>query len=132
MEFPTAAWYPPAAPGWGLSLARGGDVHSGIAFIYTPDGRPTWVAGASAQAGPLLTIPMQRYTSRTRCPGCSGSADPVAVPAGTLVFELLGGDRARLDSDLRGTALEWLRRGEEMRRLTDPPTAADRLPRHDR
>jgi hypothetical protein len=130
MEFPTAAWYPPAASGWGLSLARGGDVHSGIAFIYTPDGRPTWVAGASAQPGPLLTMPMQRYTSLTRCPGCSGSAEPVPVAAGQLLFELLDGERARLDSDLRGADLEWLRSGEAFRRLTDSPTAVDGLPQH--
>jgi hypothetical protein len=47
------------------------------------------------------------------------------------VFELLGGDRARLDSDLRGVDLQWLRSDERMRRLTDSPTAADGLPRHD-
>ncbi len=130
MEFPTAAWYPPSASGWGLSLARGGDVHSGIAFIYTPDGRPTWVAGASAQPGPLLTFPMQRYTSRTRCPGCSGSAAAVPVEVGLMVFELLDSEHARLDSDLRGTDLEWLRSDEAFRRLTDSPTAANGLPRH--
>jgi hypothetical protein len=123
-QFPTAAWFDPGESGWGLSVTRQGERAYAIAFIYDPDGQPTWVLGiADAElAATSLSFAVDRFLGPTRCPGCSGAAGPSASPAGQLAFDIEDSQRARVDTSIQASGVSWLRNDADFRRLTDSPT----------
>lgn len=121
-QFPTAAWFDPGESGWGLSVTRQGERAYAIAFIYDPQGQPTWVLGVS-DAGPgELLFEADRFIGPTRCPGCPGDAVPAPTPAGSLRFRMLDRSRADVDTSFQTTGVDWQRSGADFRRLTDTPT----------
>nr|WP_282453003.1 M12 family metallo-peptidase [Lysobacter sp. CAU 1642] len=129
-QFPTAAWFDPTEPGWGLSVTRQGGVDYAIAFLYDRGGDPSWLAGAADAADPAL-FPMFRYDGPTRCPGCPGANEATLTPAGSLRFAAEDADSARFESALSVDVLDWQRDARAFSRLTDTPTTpdGDSLPR---
>lgn len=125
-QFPTAAWFDPGEPGWGLSVARQGGVDYAIAFLYDRQGRPVWLAGAAGATPGRFA--MFAYHGPSRCPGCPGEAEPTPEPGGDLDFLADSLDSARLDARLRTPEIDWQREGVTFRRLTDTPTAMDGSP----
>lgn len=116
--FPTAAWFPPSESGWGLSIARGGDVYTAIAFFYDASGEPTWSAGPVQQVGPPLKFDLLRYAGTNLCPGCVGTPATQVVGSDELTMRIDSIDQAVVDTELPG----WQRTGLEFRRLTGTPT----------
>lgn len=121
-QFPTAAWFDPAEPGWGLSVTRQGGVDYAIAFLYDSAGDPSWLAGAADDPATPQRFAMFRYDGPTRCPGCPGTAEASLSPAGSLRFLAVDGNRAQLESDLAADVLQWRRAPLPFERLTDTPT----------
>ncbi|HET6603563.1 MAG TPA: zinc-dependent metalloprotease family protein [Xanthomonadaceae bacterium] len=121
-QFPTAAWYPPAESGWGLSVGRQGEVAFAVAFVYDQAGEPTWVAGASAASPTRMVMPVSVFAGPDRCPGCTGPRNAEPSPAGELVFEILGEADAVVDADFTAPGLSWQRSGSAQVPLTDVPT----------
>ncbi len=121
-QFPTAAWFDPGESGWGLSVTRQGEAAYAIAFIYDPQGQPTWVLGGTLAGPETLVIDVDRFVGPTRCPGCPGTAIPEASPAGQLIFRMLDRNRTEVDTDFQATGIDWQRAGADFRRLTDSPT----------
>ena len=122
-QFPTAAWFDPQQPGWGLSVTRQGGVDYVIAFLYDGEGEPSWLAGAAAEQPGRFD--MFRYDGPTRCPGCPGAAEPALLPAGFLEFAAEGAEAARFRSELASDLLDWQREETVFQRLTDTPTTPD-------
>jgi DNA-binding beta-propeller fold protein YncE len=130
-QFPTAAWFDPAESGWGLSVTRQGERAYAIAFIYDPQGQPTWVLGVSdaALGATDLVFDADRFHGPTRCPQCVGSAGPTAVPAGEIRFRIADMDRAEVDTAIAAAGIGWQRSGADFRRLTETPTVPGGDPR---
>jgi hypothetical protein len=128
-QFPTAAWYPPQQSGWGLSITRQGETDYVIAFIYDSSGAPSWMAGAALDPAHPTRYTMQLFDGPTRCPGCPGTADATAIPGGSLRFEILDLDRARVDTQMQSGAVDWRVPLLDFERLTDTPTGVDGSPR---
>jgi len=120
---PTAAWYPPAETGWGMSFARQGATAYALVFLYDVDGQPTWAFGAGEFDAANMSFPLSQGRSLTRCPGCSGAADPEFGAAGTLQFRLapdgLGGE---VDAAIQHDGVNWVRAGRAFAPLTNFPT----------
>lgn len=127
-QFPTAAWFDPNEPGWGLSVTRQGGVDYAIAFLYDPSGGPTWLAGAADVTGEPDRFRMFRYDGPTRCPGCPGAEEASLTPAGDLRFAASGADTATFEASLAADVVSWSRMQRVFRRLTDTPTAPDGSP----
>jgi hypothetical protein len=127
-QFPTAAWFDPSQPGWGLSVARQGGVDYAIAFLYDPDGHPTWLAGAADVQGEPQRYRMFRYDGPTRCPGCPGDAEASLSAAGELSFVADSLDTGRFASALSADVVSWQRDTLSLQRLTDTPTREDGSP----
>lgn len=121
-QFPTAAWFDPQEPGWGLSVTRQGEVDYAIAFLYDRAGEPSWLAGAADDQAEPGRFAMFRYDGPTRCPGCPGEAEASLAPAGTLHFVAEDMDSARFESALSADVLDWQRPELPLQRLTDTPT----------
>lgn len=128
-QFPTAAWFDPGEPGWGLSVTRQGGVDYAIAFLYDLAGDPSWLAGAADDPADPARFSMFRYDGPTRCPGCPGAADASLAPAGTLEFVADDIEVASFRSELAADVLEWQRDERPLRRLTDTPTQPNGDPR---
>jgi hypothetical protein len=120
-QFPTAAWYPPSQDGWGLSITRQGEVDYVIAFIYDQTGAPSWMAGATLDPAEPSRYTMQLFDGPTRCPGCPGAADASAVAGGSLQFEILDFDAARVSSAMHGGGINWQVAPIDFSRLTESP-----------
>ncbi|MDW8479983.1 MAG: hypothetical protein RML12_09585 [Xanthomonadales bacterium] len=118
--YPTAAWYDPGEPGWGLSIVRQGERAYVIAFLYDRFGEPTWVLG-TADAGASYRFVADYFRAPGLCPGCPGGAVS-HVPAGVIEFRPEGEDRAALRVDLALGNLVWRRELPAFRRLTESPT----------
>jgi hypothetical protein len=127
--FPTAAWYPPSQSGWGLSIARGGDIYTAIAFLYDIAGEPSWAAGPIRSSGSNLLFDLFRYRGTNLCPGCSGPSVADASLAGPLSLRITGEDAAQVEIDLQSTGLNWQRSELGFRRLTGTPTQINGDPR---
>lgn len=127
-QFPTAAWFDPQQPGWGLSVTRQGGVDYAIAFLYDRAGDASWLAGAADDPQSPQRFAMFRYDGPTRCPGCAGDGEATLSPAGTLHFQAQDLDAARFDSELSADVLDWQRTGLPLQRLTDTPTLPDGAP----
>jgi hypothetical protein len=127
-QFPTAAWFDPNQPGWGLSVARQGGIDYAIAFLYDPQGQPTWLAGAADVHGEPQRFRMFRYDGPTRCPGCPGDAEASLSAAGELRFIADSPDAARFASSLSADVVDWQRDTLSFLRLTDTPTREDGSP----
>lgn len=127
-QFPTAAWYPPAASGWGLTVTRQGEIDAAIAYLYDRAGEPTWLLGVGQRDGSRLDYPMLRFDGPTRCPDCSGSAPPTTIEAGELRFAFSSLDRARVATRLQTAEIDWRFDDVAFERLTDTPTAVDGSP----
>lgn len=124
-QFPTAAWFDVTEPGWGLTVARQGEVAYAIAFVYDGDGVPTWAIGGGA-AGASMVFAMTR--PHGPCPGCPlAGAPPLAVDAGDLVFDTAG-EQARIDLSLGEGGYDWIRADTAVIRATDSPTTPDGTP----
>jgi hypothetical protein len=120
-QFPTAAWYPPSQDGWGLSITRQGEVDYVIAFIYDQTGAPAWMAGATLDPAQPTRYAMQRFDGPTRCPGCPGADDASAVEGGSLQFEVIDHDAARVSSAMHGGGIDWQVGPIDFRRVTESP-----------
>ncbi|MCG6117273.1 MAG: M12 family metallo-peptidase [Aquimonas sp.] len=121
-SWPTAAWYAPEQDGWGLSVTRGGDVLTAIAFIYDAQGRPTWVAGSAPFADGQANVPLLRFSSSALCPGCSGDASLSNAGIGQLRFNPGSGGAGSLDIEVIATGTDWRRSGLPLRPLSESPT----------
>lgn len=126
-QHPTADWYDPSDAGWGLSVVRQGESDYLIAFLYDEQGAPTWItATLDPDSGRYQAL---QFDGPTRCPGCSGAADPAFIPAGSLQFSADSLDTATVSIDLQGRDLRWQRANLPLHRLTDTPTAVNGDPR---
>lgn len=121
-SWPTAAWYAPEQDGWGLSITRGGNELTAIAFVYDSEGRPTWVAGFAPFFSGRVDVPLLRFDSLSLCPGCAGDQLPNNAAAGLLRFQPPNGRAGRLDIQVFAEGVEWNRIGLPMRQLSDSPT----------
>lgn len=122
VAFPSAAWYPPQESGWGLTLSRGGDLVGAIAYLYTPDGEPSWVLGSGAFRWPEFSLTMRRFSGVGLCPGCSGTPFLQSEQAGLMFMRFDSESRADVDMILPSAGFDWTRYGSAFRRLTDSPT----------
>ncbi|MBB5209456.1 reprolysin-like metallopeptidase [Chiayiivirga flava] len=131
-QFPTAAWFAPGQSGWGLTVARQGEIAYAVAFVYDLDGVPTWaIGGGAGDADPLqfsMTLPSGP------CPGCDvvDVPPPPSLPApitlGALAFDVDGTGEATIDLALLHDTLDWHADALPMVRATDSPTAPDGTP----
>jgi len=115
-QFPTAIWYDPARPGWGLTVMRQGGLLAVTAFVFDADGNPTWALGTGAAGD--TTVTMRRFTNGTA---------PATV--GTVGFEPVSDTAAEGSIDLQGTQLDWRYPALDLRRFGDTPTRANGDPR---
>jgi hypothetical protein len=130
-QYPTAAWFDPAESGWGLSVTRQGERAYAIAFVYDPQGQPTWVLGvADAEVGATrLDFAVDRYLGPSLCPGCGGSEGITPVPAGHLLFDIADVERAQAEVSFVAPGVNWQRSAAPLRRLTESPTVLNGDPR---
>ena len=115
-QFPTAAWYSPEQPGWGITYTRNGDVDYLVAFVYDSDGEPRWAIGGG-EAGSTFTM-----THPVANPPLN-PAFPQPYPIGTATFtELdLTTSSALLQLQLEEEGLLW-NVDIDVERATDTPT----------
>ncbi|MGJ8662937.1 MAG: M12 family metallo-peptidase [Marinicella sp.] len=119
----TGLWSRPDTPGWGLAVTTIGEKSITIPFIYDGDGEPRWVISNVADGIQPLNFDMVTIFSDNLCPTCSGPADPVQVPSGTMTLNL--GDDANWSSavlwadPVPGT---WNLEQTELVRISSPPT----------
>lgn len=131
-QFPTAAWFAPSEPGWGLTVARQGEIAYAVAFVYDIDGVPTWAIGGGAGNVDPLQFSMTRPTGP--CPACDivnvtvppNLSTPVTL--GNLVFDLDASGNARVDLTLEGGSVDWQAADLPFIRASDSPTAPDGAP----
>jgi hypothetical protein len=83
---PTGLWYDPAESGWGLTVAKQGDVAFAVLFVYDPAKAPTWYVASALHAGvefgptPETSAAFYQGTLyRTSGPWFGGAFDPAAV-----------------------------------------------------
>ena len=97
-QAPTAAWFPPTESGWGVSLGRQGEIGYGLVFFYDSAGAPTWGLAAGAYDSQAMQFSLLQTFGPTRCPGCSGAADPSSTAVGSLRFALGGSTSSAIGS----------------------------------
>lgn len=119
-QFPTAVWYAPTTPGWGLSVTRQGGVLVVTAFVFDKAGNPTWALGAATTNDTEFT--MRGLNAPNACPGCSGNNAPVATAIGTARFEVTSHTQADGAIDLQSDTVEWRYGVLDLRRFSDSPT----------
>lgn len=83
---PTGLWYNPAESGWGLSVAKQGNVAFAVLFVYDQASQPTWYVASDLQAfvnfGPDPNLAITNYAGvlyRASGPWFGGPFDPHAV-----------------------------------------------------
>lgn len=126
-QFPTAVWYAPQVPGWGLSLTRQGGVLVVTSFVFDKAGNPTWAIGSATADDTEFT--MRRLSAPNGCPGCTGGSAPVAAVVGSAHFEVLDDTHAEGAIDLQSDTLDWRYNALDLRRLGDAPTRPGGDPR---
>ena len=129
-QAPTAAWYPPAESGWGISFGRQGEVGYGLVFFYDTVGAPTWGLAAGGYDPQSMQFDLLKTFGPTRCPGCSGSENPSNQTVGSLRFALGGSEStASVDISASASGVDWQRTGAAFVPLTDTPTDSAGRPR---
>jgi hypothetical protein len=100
---PTGLWYDPAESGWGLSIAKQGDVAFAVLFVYDPAKQPTWYVASSMHVGvqfaptPGASATFYQGTLyRTSGPWFGGTFDPATVTMTDV-------GRMELDTNADGT-----------------------------
>ena len=94
----TGTWYPPAEPGYGLTVTRRGAVTGLVLYYYDAEGTLRW-ALANGGDGDVLDVPLLGFTGF--CPDCDAEANPpVETTIGTLRIQFLTPQRARLWVDV--------------------------------
>ena len=92
----TGTWFTPAEDGWGLSVARRGDVTAIALYYYDAAGRLRWALGNGSGAD-AVDIPVDSFTGF--CPDCDAAANPVRTQAaGRVLLHMLTPQRLRLDT----------------------------------
>lgn len=129
-QAPTAAWYPPAESGWGVSFGRQSEVAFGLVFFYDSAGEPTWGLAAGGFDPQAMQFDLLQTFGPTRCPGCSGSDNPSNQSVGSLRFDL-GGSSNQATVTISATApgIDWQRSAAQFVPLTDTPTDPQGRPR---
>lgn len=100
---PTGLWYNPAESGWGLTVAKQGDVAFAVLFVYDEAKRPTWYVASAMHAGVNFgPTPGESSTFyqgtlyRTTGPWFGGAFDPTTVTMADV-------GRMQLDTNADGT-----------------------------
>jgi hypothetical protein len=92
----TGTWFTPVEDGWGLSVARRGDVTAIALYYYDAAGRLRWALGSGGGAD-AVDIAVDSFTGF--CPDCDAAANPVrAQPAGRVLLHMLTPQRLRVDT----------------------------------
>jgi hypothetical protein len=100
---PTGLWYDPAESGWGLTVAKQGDVAFAVLFVYDPAKAPTWYVASALHVGVEFgptpgtsTTFYQGTLYRTSGPWFGGPFDPAALTMADV-------GRLELDTNPDGT-----------------------------
>lgn len=119
----TGLWGRDDGPGWGLSVARQGDISVAIAFIYDGDGAARWMLSSPARGESPLQLSMLHYTSDTLCLDCSGQSGYSFTPAGSMQLRMPPEPAAWTSAVAWPTPLqgEWLLDAIALRRFSDLP-----------
>jgi hypothetical protein len=92
----TGTWFTPVEDGWGLSVARRGDVTAVALYYYDAAGRLRWALGNGSGAD-AVDIAVDSFTGF--CPDCDAAANPVRTQAaGRVLLHMLTPQRLRLDT----------------------------------
>lgn len=92
----TGTWFTPVEDGWGLSVARRGDVTAVALYYYDAAGRLRWALGNGSGAD-AVDIAVDSFTGF--CPDCDAAANPVRTqPAGRVLLHMLTPQRLRIDT----------------------------------
>lgn len=100
---PTGLWYNPAESGWGLTIAKQGDVAFAVLFVYDEAKHPTWYVASAlhvgVESGPTPGSSATFYQGtlyRTTGPWFGGAFDPAAETMTDV-------GRMQLDTNADGT-----------------------------